>query len=150
MRWLAPLLLAFVAQPLAAQEAAVTSTYADRQLEDPAQEAAARDLMHSLRCITCQSQSIADSDAPMAADMRSLVRERIAEGQSPDEIRDWLVERYGAYVTFEPELDSTTWPLFAIPLNAVWLRLSYTPGHASALEMSSFVKRQSRYFITSF
>lgn len=116
MRWLAPLLLAFVAQPLAAQEAAVTSPYADRQLEDPAQEAAARDLMHSLRCITCQSQSIADSDAPMAADMRSLVRERIAEGESPDEIRDWLVERYGAYVTFEPELDATTWPLFAGPL----------------------------------
>jgi cytochrome c-type biogenesis protein CcmH len=116
MKWLAALLLAIVAQPLAAQEARVTSPYADRQLEDPAQEAEARGLMHSLRCITCQSQSIADSDAPMAADMRSLVRERIAAGESPDEIRTWLVERYGAYVTYEPELDATTWPLFAGPL----------------------------------
>lgn len=117
MRWIAAiLLLALAAQPLAAQEASVTSPYADLQLEDPAQEAAARELMHSLRCITCQSQSIADSDAPMAAEMRSLVRERVAVGESPDEIRDWLVERYGAYITYEPGLDATTWPLFVGPL----------------------------------
>lgn len=117
MRWLSPLLpLVLAATPLSAQEAAVSSRYADLQLEDPAQESAARDLMHSLRCITCQSQSIADSDAPIAAEMRSLVRERIAAGESPDAIREWLVERYGAYITYEPKLDATTWPLFAGPL----------------------------------
>lgn len=116
MRLLAFLILALAVQPLAAQEAAVASPYADRQLDDPAAESRARELMHSLRCITCQSQSIADSDAPMAADMRSLVRERIAAGESPDAVREWLVERYGAYVTYAPELDAITWPLFAGPL----------------------------------
>ncbi|MXP09176.1 cytochrome c-type biogenesis protein [Pseudoblastomonas halimionae] len=116
MKWLIALLLAVAALPLAAQEAEVTSPYADTQLENPALEAQARELMHTLRCITCQSQSIADSEAPMAAEMRSLVRERIMAGETPQEVRGWLVERYGAYVTYEPELTSTTWPLFVGPV----------------------------------
>ena len=116
MRWLIALLLGLAALPLAAQEAAVTSPYADTQLEDPALEAQARALMHKLRCITCQSQSIADSEAPMAAEMRSLVRERIKAGETPEQVRGWLVERYGAYVTYEPEWSSATWPLFVGPV----------------------------------
>lgn len=116
MKWLIALLLAVAALPVSAQEADVTSPYADTQLEDPALEAQARELMHTLRCITCQSQSIADSEAPMAAEMRSLVRERIKAGETPQEVRGWLVERYGAYVTYEPELTSTTWPLFVGPV----------------------------------
>lgn len=86
------------------------------QLEDPAQEAQARALMETLRCLQCQSQSIADSDAPIAGDMRHQVRSRIAAGQTPDEVRAWLVARYGDYISYEPQISTTTWPLFAVPL----------------------------------
>ena len=102
--------------PLAAQQTMPPAPYAYTQLEDPAQEAAAQDLMETLRCLKCQSQSIADSDAPMAGDMRHQVRIRIAAGESPDEIRGWLMQRYGDYVSYKPEVSATTWPLFAIPL----------------------------------
>ncbi|MBL44191.1 MAG: cytochrome C biogenesis protein [Sphingomonadaceae bacterium] len=105
-----------LAIPLAAQQSMPPAPYAYRQLDDPAQEAAAQELMETLRCLTCQSQSIADSDAPMAGDMRHQVRIRIAAGESPGEIRDWLMQRYGDYVSYKPEVSSTTWPLFAIPL----------------------------------
>ena len=102
--------------PAAAQDSLPPAPYAYRQLDDPQQEAAAQDLMETLRCLKCQSQSIADSDAPMAGDMRHQVRIRIAAGESPGEIRDWLMQRYGDYVSYKPEVSSTTWPLFAIPL----------------------------------
>ncbi|AXK42255.1 cytochrome c-type biogenesis protein [Erythrobacter aureus] len=105
-----------LAIPLAAQQSMPPAPYAYRQLDDPAQEAAAQELMETLRCLTCQSQSIADSDAPMAGDMRHQVRIRIAAGESPGEIRSWLMQRYGDYVSYKPEVSSTTWPLFAIPL----------------------------------
>ena len=85
------------------------------QLGDPAKEAQARALMEELRCLTCQSQSIADSDADMAVDMRHLVRSRIAAGDSSDEIRAFLVDRYGDYVTYAPAARGGTWPLYAIP-----------------------------------
>lgn len=103
------------AMPLAAQEEQ-TAPFAYRQLDDPAKEQLAHDLMVSLRCLQCQGQSIADSDAPIAGSMRSLVRERIAAGESPDQIRDWLMERYGDYVSYEPRITALTWPLFALPL----------------------------------
>nr|WP_217907956.1 cytochrome c-type biogenesis protein [Parasphingorhabdus flavimaris] len=100
--------------------------YADRQLDDPQQEAAARDLMEELRCLKCQSQSIADSNAPMAGDMRSQVREKIAAGESPEAVRSWLVERYGNWVSYDPPIASVvTWPLWIAPivllLAALWL-----------------------------
>ncbi|GMM93998.1 cytochrome c-type biogenesis protein [Qipengyuania sp. MTN3-11] len=103
------------AAPLLAQQSLPPAPYAYRQLDDRAQEEAAQDLMETLRCLKCQSQSIADSDAPMAGDMRHQVRIRIASGESPDAIRDWLVQRYGDYVSYKPEVSATTWPLFAIP-----------------------------------
>lgn len=109
------ILPSFFAFPLAAQDGAPPAPYAYRQLEDPAQEAAAQELMDTLRCLRCQSQTIADSDASMAGDMRHQVRIRIAAGDSPDEVRDWLMERYGDYVSYEPVMSATTWPLFAIP-----------------------------------
>ena len=117
MRLLSLAFLALIAMlsPLSAQTDRAPAPYAYTQLEDPAQEAAALDLMETLRCLTCQSQSIADSDATMAGDMRHQVRTRIAAGQSPDEIRGWLVDRYGDYVTYSPEVGAATWPLFAIP-----------------------------------
>lgn len=116
MRLLLTLLVAIYAAPLAAQNALPPAPYAYRQLDDPAQEAKAQDLMETLRCLKCQSQSIADSDAPMAGDMRSQVRIRIAAGEEPEEIRDWLRARYGDYVSYEPQVSATTWPLFAGPL----------------------------------
>ena len=117
MRLLAPLLLALAVPGEAlAQNAMPPAPYAYRQLEDPAAEAQAQELMETLRCLKCQSQSIADSDAPMAGDMRHQVRSRIAAGETPDAIRAWLVERYGDYVSYKPRLDTATWPLFALPL----------------------------------
>ncbi len=111
---LAAMILAVV--PTAAQQSMPPAPYAYRQLDDPAQEARAQDLMETLRCLKCQSQSIADSDAPMAGDMRHQVRIRIAAGEEPEAIRAWLVGRYGDYVSYAPTVSRTTWPLFAIPL----------------------------------
>jgi cytochrome c-type biogenesis protein CcmH/NrfF len=110
------LLLALVALPLTAQDAMPPAPYAYNQLDDPHLEAEAAALMNTLRCLKCQSQSIADSDAPMAGDMRHQVRTRILAGESPDQIRAWLIARYGDYVSYNPTVSATTWPLFAIPL----------------------------------
>lgn len=82
----------------------------------PAQEAAARTLMHELRCLVCQHQSIADSDADMAADMRAVVRERIAAGENPEQVKSYLVSRYGDYVTFDPPKTGANLVLWAAPL----------------------------------
>jgi len=109
--------------------------YAYRQLDDPAQEAKAHALMITLRCLKCQSQSIADSDAPMAGDMRNVVRQRIAAGEDPEAIRAWLVDRYGDYVSYAPRVTALTWPLFAVPLAllalaALLLRKRFGKGRA--------------------
>lgn len=117
MKRVLPLLaIVSLSLPLAAQDDLPPAPYAYTQLEDPAQEAEAVALMETLRCLKCQSQSIADSDAPMAGDMRHQVRTRIAAGQEPEEIRQWLIDRYGDYVSYAPRVTSSTWPLFAIPL----------------------------------
>jgi cytochrome c-type biogenesis protein CcmH/NrfF len=105
-----------IALLFAAQDLLPPAPYAYKQLPDPAQEAKAQALMETLRCLKCQSQSIADSDAPMAGDMRHQVRTRIAAGEDPEAIRRWLIERYGDYVSYTPQLSSLTWPLFAAPL----------------------------------
>jgi cytochrome c-type biogenesis protein CcmH len=99
--------------------------YAYTQLPDPRQEAAAKALMAELRCLVCQGQSIADSDAELAGDMRALVRERIAKGETPRQIRTWLIQRYGDYVTYDPPFDAATAPLWIAPLvllvAGIWL-----------------------------
>ena len=111
------LLLALVAAgPAMADDKLPPAPYAYRQLDDPAREASARRLMETLRCLVCQSQSIADSDAPIAGDMRNQVRMRIAAGEDPEAIRGWLVARYGDYVSYAPRVDRLTWPLFALPV----------------------------------
>ena len=102
--------------PVAAQDSLPPAPYAYRQLDDPELEAQAKALMETLRCLKCQSQSIADSDAPMAGDMRNVVRRRIQAGEEPEVIRAWLVERYGDYVSYAPRVTPLTWPLFAAPL----------------------------------
>ncbi len=116
MKWLACLLAFWLAAPAMAQDSMPPAPFAYRQLDDPEQEARAQALMETLRCLKCQSQSIADSDAPMAGDMRSQVRLRIAAGEDPEAVRAWLVERYGDYVSYSPRLTGMTWPLFALPL----------------------------------
>ncbi|WP_208597813.1 cytochrome c-type biogenesis protein [Acidovorax delafieldii] len=121
--------------PVAAQDSLPPAPYAYKQLEDPAKEKAAQDLMMTLRCLTCQSQSIADSDAPMAGDMRNQVRERIARGEDPEAIRAWLIERYGDWVSYEPRVTTMTWPLFAAPvvlllLAAIIVRKRFTRARA--------------------
>jgi cytochrome c-type biogenesis protein CcmH len=85
------------------------------QLPDARQEAAAQALMQTIRCVVCQGQSIADSDADLAGDMRALVRQRIAAGDKPQAIRDWLIARYGRWVSYTPPIDAMTWPLWAAP-----------------------------------
>jgi cytochrome c-type biogenesis protein CcmH len=123
-RLIALLALLFSA-PLVAQNALPPSPYADQQLEDPVKEEKARSLMEELRCLKCQSQSIADSDAPMAGDMRSQVRERINAGATPEEVRSWLIERYGDWVTYNPPVNAVTGPLWIAPvvllIIAIWL-----------------------------
>ena len=100
----------------------------DEVMADPAKEARARDLSRELRCMVCQNQSIDDSEAPLARDLRLLVRERIAAGDSDSQVIDFLVARYGEFVLLKPRLNSHTWLLWLLtPLvlagggTALWL-----------------------------
>jgi cytochrome c-type biogenesis protein CcmH len=86
------------------------------QLPDAGQERAAQSLMQTIRCVVCQGQSIADSDADLAGDMRAIVRHRIAAGEQPETIRGWLIARYGRWVSYKPVVEPITWPLWAAPL----------------------------------
>ncbi|HVJ00059.1 MAG TPA: cytochrome c-type biogenesis protein [Sphingomonas sp.] len=112
--------LAFLALLIAAPAIADTplppAAMADTQLPDPRQEAKAKALMDELRCVVCQGQAISESDADMAGQMRALVRERIARGESPDAIRAWLIDRYGAYITYDPPMSWVTAPLWIAPI----------------------------------
>jgi cytochrome c-type biogenesis protein CcmH len=121
--WL-PILL-MLAAPAFAQGSGPTPALANRQLADPAQEAEAMRLMHSLRCIQCQGQSIADSDAAMAETMRAEVRQQIAAGQKPQDIRSWMIDRYGEWVSFEPDIKGSGLLLWIAPFliffAAIWL-----------------------------
>ena len=104
------------AQPALADSSMPPAQWANRQLPDARQEARARALMEELRCLVCQGQSIADSDAEIAGDMRHLVRTRIAAGDRPGAIRAWLVERYGHWISYRPPAEPVGWPLWAAPL----------------------------------
>jgi cytochrome c-type biogenesis protein CcmH len=115
MRFLLALLLIF-AGPALADSSLPPARWANEQLPDPRQEAKAKALMEELRCLVCQGQSIADSNAELAGDMRALVRQRIAAGESPEQVRSWLIERYGDWVSYRPPLEPVTWPLWAAPV----------------------------------
>ncbi|BBK33920.1 cytochrome c-type biogenesis protein CcmH [Stella humosa] len=103
---LLPLLLA--AGPLAAVEPG-------EALPDPALEARARLLSRELRCLVCQNQSIDDSSAPLARDLRRLVRERLTAGDDDAGVRDYLVARYGDFVLLRPPMKPATWALWLAP-----------------------------------
>lgn len=125
MRFSVLLALMMLTAPLLAQGTGKIPELANQQLADPQMEADATRLMHGLRCIQCQGQSIADSDAPMAATMRAEVRQQIAAGEKPESIRQWMIGRYGEWVSFEPEMKGAGLLLWAAPLLlllvALWL-----------------------------
>jgi cytochrome c-type biogenesis protein CcmH len=116
MRALLLALLMLVAAPLAAEPTLPPAALANTPLADAAQEAEAVALMHELRCLVCQNQSIADSHADMAGDMRAVVRERIAAGETPEQVRAWLIARYGDWVTFDPPKRGAAIGLWLAPL----------------------------------
>jgi cytochrome c-type biogenesis protein CcmH len=107
---LAAILLAF---PALAQD------YAQESLPDPRQEEQALALMDAIRCVVCQGQPISGSDADLAGDMRRIIREKIAAGESPAQVRAWLVSRYGDWVSFQPQVKAQTLPLWLVPLLAL-------------------------------
>lgn len=105
-----------LATPLFADSNLPPAYWSNRQLPDPKQEVQAEGLMEQIRCLVCQGQSIADSDAELAGDMRDLVRRRIAAGQNPAEIRGWLIQRYGTWISYKPTDEPAAWPLWLAPL----------------------------------
>ncbi len=116
MRPLAVAFLIALATPAFADSNLPPSYWAYRQLPDAQQEAKAQELMQEIRCLVCQGQSIADSDAELAGDMRDLVRRRIAAGERPEQVRAWLIERYGDWISYRPSAKPIAWPLWAAPV----------------------------------
>jgi cytochrome c-type biogenesis protein CcmH len=112
MRWLRFLLVA-LAFVVCAQAHAVQ---VDEVLPDPVLEARARTLSRELRCMVCQNQSIDDSDAPLARDLRILVRERLQSGDSDSQVLDFLVARYGEFVLLKPRFSGHTAILWLMPV----------------------------------
>jgi cytochrome c-type biogenesis protein CcmH len=109
----------------------------DEVLKDPAQEARAREITRELKCVVCQNQSVDDSDAPLAKDIRVLVRERIVAGETDDAVREYIVQRYGQRVLLRPPLGIDTaliwigpFVLFAIALGTALLFLRRGRGDA--------------------
>lgn len=93
--------------------------YAQEALPDPRQEAQAVALMDTIRCVVCQGQPISGSNADLAGDMRRVIRERIAAGETPEQVRAWLVSKYGDWVSFKPQIKPATMPLWLVPLLAL-------------------------------
>jgi cytochrome c-type biogenesis protein CcmH len=104
-----------VAAILMGLAAPASAIFSEEPLEDPRQEARAQEIMHSLRCLVCQNQSIAESDADLARDFRAIVRERIAAGDSDEEVVDYIVARYGDWVLLNPPLKPATYLLWLGP-----------------------------------
>lgn len=112
---------------LIAATAPVLAVEPDEVLADPALEARAREISRDLRCVVCQSQSIDDSNAPLAKDMRLLVRERLVAGDSDKEIYAFMVARYGDYVLLEPPVQGNTILLWAAPA-LIFLVAAFSAG----------------------
>lgn len=112
MKRILPALLAIM---LTLMPSVTRAVQPDEIMADPAQEARARNLSRELRCMVCQNQSIDDSDAPLARDLRLLVRERIAAGNTDQQVMDFLVARYGEFVLLKPRVEGQTLILWLIP-----------------------------------
>ena len=109
MRWILAIAM------LAALTAAAHALTPGELLADPALEARARAISSELRCLVCQNQSIDDSDAPLAKDLRGLIREHLAKGESDAAIMDYVVARYGDFVLLKPRFNARTVALWATP-----------------------------------
>ena len=116
----------------------------DEVMADPVKEARARDLSRELRCMVCQNQSIDDSEAPLARDLRLLVRERIAAGDSDAQVIDFLVARYGEFVLLKPRLERKTlllWLLTPLVLAggglALWMQAKRRQKSPATLPLSA-------------
>ena len=112
----------------------------DEVMKDPALEARARALSSELRCMVCQNESIDDSEAPLAHDIRALIRERIADGESNGQVRAFLVSRYGDFILLKPPLERETLLLWlSAPLTlalgalAIWAAMRRPPEPAPKL-----------------
>ncbi len=114
MRAVAALLFLLCALP--AYAAPVPGT-----LADPAQEARARALQKELRCMVCQGELIDESNAPLAADLRALIRAHIKAGESNDQIKQFLVARYGDFILMKPPFDPNTYALWLTPFGVLIL-----------------------------
>jgi cytochrome c-type biogenesis protein CcmH len=112
---LKPILAWVLAVAVMLGSSAAYAVQPDEIMSDPAKEARARDLSRELRCMVCQNQSIDDSEAPLARDLRLLVRERIAAGDSDGQVIDFLVVRYGEFVLLKPRLELHTLLLWLLP-----------------------------------
>ncbi len=104
----------------------------EKPLADPVQEARARALMKEFRCLVCQNQSIEDSNAELAQDLRMIVRERVALGDSADNVRAYMVDRYGDWVLLRPPLKSSTYFLWGSPFLVVLIILLVVMGKRRA------------------
>jgi cytochrome c-type biogenesis protein CcmH len=120
LRWMAVLALVLGAQ---LAQADVTDPTRDKPLPDPQMEAQARAFMRDIRCVVCQSQSIDESDAEIAAQLRNAIREQMAAGKSPAEIRAFLVARYGDFVLMKPPFKASTLLLWISPFVLVAIGL---------------------------
>src|SRR5260221_2354691 len=116
MKRFALLIAISTAQPVLAESNLPPAYWSNRELPNAKQEAQAEALMEQLRCLVCQGQSIADSDAELAGDMRDLVRRRIAAGEKPSAIRGWLIQRYGSWISYRPTDEPAAWPLWLAPV----------------------------------
>jgi cytochrome c-type biogenesis protein CcmH len=112
---LAQLSACLFALAVVAGSSAAYAVQPDEIMSDPAKELRARDLSRELRCMVCQNQSIDDSEAPLARDLRLLVRERIAAGDSDAQVLDFLVARYGEFVLLKPRVEPHTLLLWLLP-----------------------------------
>jgi cytochrome c-type biogenesis protein CcmH len=110
------LMLLLASAPALADSSMPADPLSYTQLPDARAEARASALMREIRCVVCQGQSIADSDAELAGDMRAMIRRRIAAGETPAAVRTWLIARYGAWISYAPPLAPDTWLLWAAPL----------------------------------
>lgn len=94
----------------------VPAQAAEERLADPAEEARAQEIMESLRCLVCQNQSIAESDADLARDLREIVRERVAAGDSAAQVKRFMTDRYGDWILLKPPVKPGTYLLWAAPV----------------------------------
>jgi len=109
------ILVCVVALAVMMGSSAALAVQPDEIMSDPVRESRARDLSRELRCMVCQNQSIDDSEAPLARDLRLLVRERIAAGDSDAQVIDFLVARYGEFVLLKPRVNQHTLLLWLVP-----------------------------------